>query len=140
MTDQSSRLPPPISRATRPNSLVAETRTPHSTSDVAISASGVALGALKDVLEATDSLPCIKYLAGVCLKILEIIDVSRIRLDSCNDMSFSLGIQEMEATEKALRGIGMRARDIVLAVARACAQFKDELEVQLEDDVKQLTE
>ena len=33
------------------------------------------LSILKDVLEAVDTLPCVKYIAGVGVKILEITDV-----------------------------------------------------------------
>lgn len=35
------------------------------------------LQALKDVLEAVDTLPCVKYIAGVGVKILEVVDVRR---------------------------------------------------------------
>ena len=33
------------------------------------------LAVLKDILEAVDTLPCVKYVAGVGVKILEITDV-----------------------------------------------------------------
>jgi hypothetical protein len=35
----------------------------------------LALSGLKDVLEAVDTLPCVKYIASVAIKILEVIDV-----------------------------------------------------------------
>lgn len=44
-------------------------------SDTLVSAASTALEALKDILDAADTLPCIKYIAGVGVKILEIIDV-----------------------------------------------------------------
>ena len=49
---------------------------PNSTSDYVLSATGAALDALKDILEAVDTLPCVKYIAGVGVKILETLDVS----------------------------------------------------------------
>jgi hypothetical protein len=33
------------------------------------------LSGLKDVLEAVDTLPCVKYIASIAIKILEVIDV-----------------------------------------------------------------
>ena len=38
-----------------------------------------------------------------------------------------------------MRNIGMRASDIVLAVARACEQAKADMAVALESDLRQLT-
>jgi hypothetical protein len=36
----------------------------------------LALSSLKDVLEAVNTLPCVKYIASIAIKILEVIDVS----------------------------------------------------------------
>lgn len=39
------------------------------------SASAAVLNSLSDLLDALDTLPCIKYVAGVAVKILQTIDV-----------------------------------------------------------------
>ena len=46
----------------------------------------------------------------------------------------------MESTEKAAHSVGLRARDIALAVARATKGAQSGIEMQLESDLKQLTE
>ena len=46
-----------------------------SPSDLVLSGTSAALDALKNVLEAVDTLPCVKYIASVGVKILEIVDV-----------------------------------------------------------------
>lgn len=40
------------------------------------STAGAALDILKNILDGMDTLPCVKYVAGVGVKILEIVDVS----------------------------------------------------------------
>ena len=39
------------------------------------STAGAALDVLKDILEGFDTLPCVKYIAGIGVKILQIVDV-----------------------------------------------------------------
>ena len=48
--------------------------------------------------------------------------------------------QEVQSTNEAVRKIAMRAKDIVLAVARSCANAPEEVFGQLESDLQQLTE
>lgn len=49
---------------------------PESAGSSLATATKLSLVALKDILEAVDSLPCVKYIAGVGIKILDITDVS----------------------------------------------------------------
>lgn len=42
-----------------------------------------ALDALKDVLDAADTLSCVKYIAGVGVKILESMEVSKLITSFC---------------------------------------------------------
>lgn len=46
----------------------------------------------------------------------------------------------MQTNEKMVRSVGLRAKDIVLAVARSCEGAQTEMEAPLESDLKQLTE
>lgn len=46
-------------------------------SDYGLSVTSAALDALKDILEALDTLPCVKYIASVGVKILKVIDVGK---------------------------------------------------------------
>ena len=41
-------------------------------------AAKLSLDALRDLLEATDALPCVKYIAGIGIKILDIADVRHV--------------------------------------------------------------
>lgn len=43
--------------------------------DVASSGTVAVLNSLQDLLDALDTLPCIKYVAGIAVKILQTIDV-----------------------------------------------------------------
>ena len=74
-TSPSRPLPTPYQPATSFSTLQ-DYISPSSASDYALSATGAALDALKDILEAVDTLPCVKYIAGVGVKILETLDVS----------------------------------------------------------------
>jgi hypothetical protein len=46
----------------------------------------------------------------------------------------------MRNTSDAVRRIGLRAKDIVLAVARSCEGVSEKLSGQLESDLQQLNE
>ncbi|GJE99857.1 hypothetical protein PsYK624_161310 [Phanerochaete sordida] len=123
MADRPSR-PPPIPFSSRPPTTP---RTPlsllddsPSSSDTALSLTAAALDALKDVLEALDTLPCVKYIASIGLKILETVD-------------------SIQTTEKGIKDISVRAKDIILAVAHSCQGAALDINAQLEDDIQQLT-
>lgn len=83
-------------------------------------AAKLSLDALKDILEAVDTLPCVKYIAGVGIKILDLTD-------------------ELQTNKEAVRAISIRAGDIVLAVARACEGAREDMAAALESDLQQLT-
>ncbi|GJE95732.1 RICIN domain-containing protein [Phanerochaete sordida] len=83
-------------------------------------AAKLSLDALKDILEAVDTLPCVKYIAGVGVKILNLTD-------------------EVQSNKDAVRGISIRAGDVVLAVARACEGAQEDMAAPLESDLQQLT-
>ena len=71
--------PPPIPLASRPRAVSAPngSETPNTYASAA-NGTIVALDALQDLLEALDMLPCVKYVAGVVVKILQVIDVGYI--------------------------------------------------------------
>ncbi|GJE91827.1 hypothetical protein PsYK624_079780 [Phanerochaete sordida] len=124
MADKPSPRPPPIPFSSRPSttsraplSLVADSP---SRSETALSVTAATLSTLKDVLEALDTLPCVKYIASIGLKILETVD-------------------SLNTIEKGIQDISIRARDIVLAVARSCQDATTDISTQLEEDLKQLT-
>ena len=81
MSDHLPSTRPPIPLATRPRdeqafSTVKDALASSSADSVVIPASRAVLGALQDIFEAVNTLPCIKYVAGVSIKILQIIEVS----------------------------------------------------------------
>lgn len=45
----------------------------------------------------------------------------------------------MHNTEKSVKDISLRAKDIILAVAHSCKSATTDVNAQLEDDLKQLT-
>ncbi|GJE96796.1 hypothetical protein PsYK624_130020 [Phanerochaete sordida] len=87
---------------------------------VIASVSTAALNSLQDLLDAANTLPCIKYVASVAVKILQTID-------------------QMKTTERELQLIGLRARNIVIAVSDACKGAGPSLDAQLQNDLTQLT-
>lgn len=102
------------------------------------STTSAALGALKDVLEAVDQLPCVKYIASVGVKVLEIIDVRHFPSFSCACPN-AARMQEVKTNSEDLRVVGVYAKDIVIAVATACEGARAELAERLEKDLEQLT-
>lgn len=75
-----SFLGPPAPLATKPSfsqsfSSVSDALTSPRGSSTALSMSVHGLDALQDVFEAVNTLPCIKYIAGISIKVLEIIQV-----------------------------------------------------------------
>ncbi|GJE89270.1 ricin B lectin domain-containing protein [Phanerochaete sordida] len=90
-----------------------------SRADLALSAGGAALGALKVVLEAVDTLPVVKYLAGISVTILETIE-------------------KLQAEEKSIRDISDRANSTVLTVAQVCQSEGITVNAQLESDLREL--
>lgn len=46
----------------------------------------------------------------------------------------------MQTNDDAVRSVALRAKDIILAVARACEGSQIDIQTQLENDLKQLTE
>ena len=48
--------------------------------------------------------------------------------------------QDIQTTERELQNIGLRARDIVVAVAKSCSGAGQNLNDQLQNDLNQLTE
>ncbi|VDC06399.1 unnamed protein product [Peniophora sp. CBMAI 1063] len=77
------------------------------------------LGALRDVLEAVDTLPFVKYLASVGVQLLQYVI-------------------EMQITNDMFKNLAMRAKDVIVAVARSCDGLQS-LAFQLESDLRQLT-
>lgn len=75
MGDKSAQYP---SGAVLSRPVSVQDRSLGSPSDVALSVSKAALGTLKDVLDAVDGVPCVRYLASVGIKILEIMEVSHM--------------------------------------------------------------
>ncbi|KIP05975.1 hypothetical protein PHLGIDRAFT_480310 [Phlebiopsis gigantea 11061_1 CR5-6] len=115
---------PPVPFATKPTyiqtfSTVGDAVTsPKGSSGILLPVSLGGLDALQNVLESVNTLPCIKYITGITIKLLQIV----------------------QSTNEAVRKIAMRAKDIVLAVARASANALEEVTGQLESDLQQLTE
>ena len=69
---------PSVPVASRPSSSLGANSTLRESpnrSDAALSAAVAAMDALKDVLEAFDTLPCVKYIASIGVKILQTVDV-----------------------------------------------------------------
>ena len=137
---------PPIPLATKPSfaqsfSTVSDAVSSPRGSSTLVSASVTSLDTLQtlqDVFQAVNTLPCIKYIAGIGLKIVQIIQV-RLNLVPLAT-AFDAALQEMQVTNEAVRKIGMRAKDIILAVARSCTGAPEEITGQLESDLQQLTE
>ncbi|KIM83375.1 hypothetical protein PILCRDRAFT_7302 [Piloderma croceum F 1598] len=81
----------------------------------------LALSGLKDVLEAVNTVPCVKYIASVAIKILEVID-------------------EVQANKDACLSLATRAKEVALAVAHACGDNGEaDAGEKLEEDLLQLT-
>ncbi|EIM81613.1 uncharacterized protein STEHIDRAFT_171914 [Stereum hirsutum FP-91666 SS1] len=80
----------------------------------------LSLTLLKDVLESSDTLPGVKYIASVGIKILEV----------------SL---EIQSNKTAFQDLAQRAQDMVIAIANACRGV-DEVTIgtHLESDLRQL--
>lgn len=81
MSDRPSPRPSPLygssgSRLARFSSVNDAVSTPGA-SDSVLRVTSAALGGLKDIMEALNTLPCVKYIASVAVKILEIIDVGQ---------------------------------------------------------------
>ncbi|KZV58960.1 hypothetical protein PENSPDRAFT_760519, partial [Peniophora sp. CONT] len=77
------------------------------------------LVAMKDILEAVDTLPFVKYLASVGVQLLQYVI-------------------EMQITNDMFRNLAFRAKDVIVAVARSCDGLQS-MAVQLESDLRQLT-
>ncbi|KZV61571.1 hypothetical protein PENSPDRAFT_658805 [Peniophora sp. CONT] len=77
------------------------------------------LESLRTLLEAADTLPFVKYLASVGIQLLQYVIEAQIT----NDM---------------FKNLALRAKDIIVAVARSCHGMQT-IAVQLEDDLRQLT-
>ncbi|VDB91352.1 unnamed protein product [Peniophora sp. CBMAI 1063] len=121
----SSRSPPLPSTSLSPSSSMDRGFTPFDQmmyGGVGSNALGNAAGglaALRDVLEAVDTLPFVKYLASVGVQLLQYVIEAQIT----NDM---------------FKSLSLRAKDIVVAVARSCNGMQS-VAVQLESDLRQLT-
>ena len=79
VSEMTDSRPPPIPLSSRPVSNEFAQDSPRTVINSALSATSAALDTLKDVLEASDTLPCVQYVAGVVLKILHTIHVSDVR-------------------------------------------------------------
>ncbi|VDC06400.1 unnamed protein product [Peniophora sp. CBMAI 1063] len=77
------------------------------------------LSALRDVLEAVDTMPFVKYLASVGVQLLQYVI-------------------EMQITNDMFRNLALRAKDVIVAVARSCDGLQP-LAAHLESDLRQLT-
>ncbi|KZV59311.1 hypothetical protein PENSPDRAFT_660085, partial [Peniophora sp. CONT] len=85
----------------------------------ALGAASTELAALRDVLNAIDTLPFVKYLASVGVQLLQYV----IEMQINNDM---------------FKNLAFRAKDVIVAVARACDGLQS-MAAQLESDLRQLT-
>ncbi|VDC06398.1 unnamed protein product [Peniophora sp. CBMAI 1063] len=86
-----------------------------------LGAASTGLEALRDIFEATSTVPMVKYLAGVGIQLLQYVIDMQIANDTYGNLA-------------------LRAKDVIVAVAQSCKGLQASMAPQLESDLRQLTD